>query len=778
VRAAVEPIIATLDHSIRGPNDMNRLKIIAVLIAGNLSANRTICAAQQAKRPFTVADEIGLTLFGNPVGGPPKVSFSPDKNYFAVWTERGRLDLNRPEDCLRFYRTQDVNTFLEHPDNLSAPLPAWVVALSTAEEGPIINDWRWLDDSSAVAFLERTAGGNLRLVLADLRRKRIEALTAANESVEEFGARDRQHYVYTVVNPAQRAKLQDERQAPAIVGTGRSIWQLIFPDIALSKSASTSGELWAVNGSKRFRVKHNGAPIVTTGDLALSPDSGSVATELQVPVVPSSWTVLYPPAFETSPYRIRANKPVHEYVRIDLDTGSVHALTDAPISNDAGWWTDGSPSWSSDGQRVLLPGTFIATKDGTPSRPCVAVADLSSNSASCVEVLKAHTETGVEEGYHSIQGTHFIEGDKRRVLVTFSNHTPDNRDYSLRATEHREMADGSWRQINRSEQEPEGHHSEFEVVVKQRFNEPPELVVRENQRFQTIWNPNPQLKTIELGEATVYTWKDNEGRNWSGGLYKPVHYQTGQRYPLVIQNHGFTESEFRPSGVFPTAFAAMALAAAGIVVLQVDGSCPIPGSNEGSCSVAGYEAAAKQLISEGLVDPRKIGIVGFSRTCFYVMETLTTSSLHIKAASITDGVMEDYLQYMLFLHPDETDSMIGAKPFSAGLQQWLERSPGFNLDKITAPLLVVGEGPASLLMMWGPYAGLRYLNKPVDLIMLNTTEHVLTNPAVRMASQGGTVDWFRFWLQEREDPDPAKAEQYRRWHELRKLQCENNHDCR
>ena len=68
--------------------------------------------------------------------------------------------------------------------------------------------------------------------------------------------------------------------------------------------------------------------------------------------------------------------------------------------------------------------------------------------------------------------------------------------------------------------------------------------------------------------------------------------------------------------------------------------------DEGSCAVAGYEAAAKRLISEGLVDPEKIGMVGFSRTCFYVMETLTTSSLRIKAASITDGVMEDYLQYM------------------------------------------------------------------------------------------------------------------------------------
>ncbi len=116
---------------------------------------------------------------------------------------------------------------------------------------------------------------------------------------------------------------------------------------------------------------------------------------------------------------------------------------------------------------------------------------------------------------------------------------------------------------------------------------------------------------------------------------------------------------------------------------------------------------------------------------------------------------------------------MGVPPFGQGLQQWLKRSPGFNLDKINTPLMVVGLGPGSLLYMWQPYAGLQYLHKPVDLMMLNTGEHVLTNPAVRLASQGGSVDWFRFWLQDYEDTNPAKVEQYKRWRDLRKVQDEN-----
>ena len=111
----------------------------------------------------------------------------------------------------------------------------------------------------------------------------------------------------------------------------------------------------------------------------------------------------------------------------------------------------------------------------------------------------------------------------------------------------------------------------------------------------------------------------------------PRNYKPGQRYPLVIQTHGFSESEFRPSGVFPTAFAARALAAKGIMVLQTatgmaGADCPLVTPEEGPCAVTMFESAANQLVSDGLVDREKIGIIGFSRTCFSVMEMLTTSS--------------------------------------------------------------------------------------------------------------------------------------------------------
>lgn len=750
---------------------------VVVAVTLLLAAAHALRASTPAKKPFTLTDEIELTLFGTPNGFGPEVQFSPDGNYFVVWTERGHLKMNCVEDSLRFYRSQDVILFLDRPNDAAPPLPLWDLNLSN-KEGPVITDWHWQADSNGVAFLASGAGGNKQLWFADIREKKLKLLTRPMDSITAFDLRDEKHYVYTVTDASAVERLRDEHLKPALRSAGRPLFELLLPnDPAVAKEVSNRTQLWTVIGGKRFQVMSNGSPVLLYGgDLALSPDGYWVVTTLPVLDIPSAWEVLYPPSFASSPYRIRSGHfnrqtgrgAANQYVRINLQTGSVESLTNAPVSAAAGWWAGTEANWSSDGQEIVLPGTFLDSRDSVPSRPCVAVVNVPSWTSACVEMLKGHREDGVEEGYHRIKNARFADGDKRRIIVSFYDH----RDSSIGSTEYQLTTDGRWEIV---QQEQERRSPSFRIAVKESFADPPQLVAINERESRVLWNPNPQLKHIDLGQARIFKWKDKQGRDWAGGLYNPPNYVAGQAYPLVIQTHGFQESEFRPSGLFPTVFAARALAAAGIMVLQVnDDQCVTTSPYEGKCSVSGYEAAAERLVSDGLADASKIGIVGFSRTSFYVMEMLTTASLHLRAALIADGVMENYLQYMSMIDwygdkvAAEANSMIGAKPFGVGLQQWLRVSPGFNLDKVKTPLAIVGEGPVSLLVMWEPYAGLRYLGKPVDLVVLNTNEHVLTNPAVRMASQGGTVDWFRFWLKNEEDPDPAKAEQYSWWRELRK----------
>jgi dipeptidyl aminopeptidase/acylaminoacyl peptidase len=367
---------------------------------------------------------------------------------------------------------------------------------------------------------------------------------------------------------------------------------------------------------------------------------------------------------------------------------------------------------------------------------------------------------------------YFVGGNRHRVRVIFSG-----ADF-LGTKEYQQSSEGAWQLAEEIKGLPEAASPGFKLAVKESLDEPPRLIATSKPDSKVILDPNPQLKNLELASAEVYTWKDEGGSVWRGGLYKPSHFEPGKRYPLVIQTHGFVDFRYIPSGLYQAGFAARALAAQGITVLQVDdGQCYRAKAKEVPCAISGYEAAADHLVKDGTVDPEKIGIIGFSHSCFWVMGTLTsTSSLHVKAASVTDGVMADYNQYLTSdaSYAHYFDDLIGAQPIGQGLKTWLERSPGFNLERVSAPLLVVGEGPKSLHSMWQPYAILHLLKKPVELIMLNTNEHDLSNPAVRLASQGGSVDWFRFWLQNYEDPDPAKAEQYKRWRELRKMQTEND----
>jgi hypothetical protein len=56
------------------------------------------------------------------------------------------------------------------------------------------------------------------------------------------------------------------------------------------------------------------------------------------------------------------------------------------------------------------------------------------------------------------------------------------------------------------------------------------------------------------------------------------------------------------------------------------------------------------------------------------------------------------------------------------------------------------------------------------MIYIPEGTHILEKPWERTTSQQGNVDWFCFWIKGEEDPDPAKAEQYKRWRELRSLQ--------
>jgi hypothetical protein len=82
-------------------------------------------------------------------------------------------------------------------------------------------------------------------------------------------------------------------------------------------------------------------------------------------------------------------------------------------------------------------------------------------------------------------------------------------------------------------------------------------------------------------------------------------------------------------------------------------------------------------------------------------------------------------------------------------------------------VLLESNYPTALINYWDIYAALRLQRKPVELLYFRNGDHVLTEPKQQLVSQEANVDWFDFWLNGHEDPNPLKAYQYTRWHLLR-----------
>src|SRR5690606_35385014 len=62
--------------------------------------------------------------------------------------------------------------------------------------------------------------------------------------------------------------------------------------------------------------------------------------------------------------------------------------------------------------------------------------------------------------------------------------------------------------------------------------------VTRSNRCRQLYDVNPQIRSIALGEEEEITWRSTDGRMVGGVLVKPVGYREGQRYPLIVAIHG------------------------------------------------------------------------------------------------------------------------------------------------------------------------------------------------------------------------------------------------
>jgi len=296
--------------------------------------------------------------------------------------------------------------------------------------------------------------------------------------------------------------------------------------------------------------------------------------------------------------------------------------------------------------------------------------------------------------------------------------------------------------------------------------------------IRTLVNVNPEFEKIHLSPVSRIEWKNKDGEIDFGYLIKPLNYEPGKTYPLIVTSYRVIQGFQR--GAVGDEYPMQVFAANGFAVLAIDVG-PAPGFEWGNFEEAkkiwfslipNLGAAVKVAENMGFVDPSRKGITGLSYGQRIVDFMISHSDLF--QAGIASGLGSDdpYSYYIEGGQKAYAMYGLGGLPEGETSVRWREVSPALNAKRVKAPLLV-NAADSEFRTGLQFYTTLKELGKPVEVFLYPDEFHVKNQPKHRFEIYERNVDWFRFWFKGEEDADPAKAEQYARWRELRKLQGNN-----
>jgi len=313
------------------------------------------------------------------------------------------------------------------------------------------------------------------------------------------------------------------------------------------------------------------------------------------------------------------------------------------------------------------------------------------------------------------------------------------------------------------------------VMVRSTNVTPDELVAvdLETGRVTTLAEPNRELAGRRLPAVRFYEVESTPGGGPQyGRLYLPIDYREGQRYPLVLTNYvsrpGFDASVGDELPILP-------LTANGIAVFSLHSRESNSVSSQGDFRfeinrikrpVAAMEWLIGKLTEEGIVDADRIGLQGVSYGAEIALYGLWTSKA-FRAVSVASGSWEPTRYYHLGLAYAKYLGERGfPDPETDPEGKWKQLSAALNASSRQPPLLIQGADGETIGTA-ATWFRLRAAGAPIEWHVYPGEGHVKRNPANRYWVYSRNLDWFRFWLKDEEDPDPAKAEQYARWREMR-----------
>jgi dipeptidyl aminopeptidase/acylaminoacyl peptidase len=266
---------------------------------------------------------------------------------------------------------------------------------------------------------------------------------------------------------------------------------------------------------------------------------------------------------------------------------------------------------------------------------------------------------------------------------------------------------------------------------------------------------NPQVEGFLLGEEEEITWRSSDGHEVGGVLVKPVGYQEGQRYPLIVAIHGGPASADVLG--FNGGYGSQVYAGAGYAVLRPN----YRGSSNygeafrtaivGNYFPQGYEdimAGVDYLINEGIVDGDRMGALGWSAGGHWSNWILTHTD-RFKAISSGAGTSNWISMYAQSDVQRNRQYYLGDDlPYENHDAYW-EQSPMKYITNAKTPTMIhVVEGdprvpsPQSVEL----HMGLKKLGVDTELFMYPGRSHGIPDPRNRLVKSVSEMAWMDYYV--------------------------------
>jgi dipeptidyl aminopeptidase/acylaminoacyl peptidase len=202
---------------------------------------------------------------------------------------------------------------------------------------------------------------------------------------------------------------------------------------------------------------------------------------------------------------------------------------------------------------------------------------------------------------------------------------------------------------------------------------------------------NPEIKDFALAETNVIRWKGADNFNIEGLFVKPLGYQEGKRYPLILQIHGGPYSRF--GDTFNSR--AQIWAANGYAVLMPNprGSTGygqgFSTSNVGDWGGKDFKdimAGVDFLIAKGIADPEKLVVMGGSYGGFMTFWAITQTD-RFKAAIGHAGISDWYSFHGQSDVPGLMEYGLAGQPWTTP-ENYRKHSPMTYVDRVKTPIMI------------------------------------------------------------------------------------------